>query len=122
MPRAPRPQTPAQRLRAATADARVRAFTQWLTRHGLPLPVAEYHFHPPRRWRLDFCWIAQQVALENQGGLFSGGRHTRGAALLREHEKLNHAAMDGFRVVFTTPQTITNPATLAMLRVLLRSP
>lgn len=44
--------------------------------------------------------------MEVQGGIFTQGRHTRGAALLKEHEKLNHAAILGWRVLFTTPDRL----------------
>jgi hypothetical protein len=72
---------------------------------GLPAPVFEYRFAPPRRWRFDVAWPGQ-VALEIQGGLFVQGRHSRGAALLKEHEKLNAAAALGYRVLFCTPKTL----------------
>lgn len=73
---------------------------------GLPVPVPEYRFAPPRRWRFDWAWASEKVALEVQGGLFIGGRHSRGAALLKEHEKLNAAAALGWRVVYTTPDQV----------------
>ena len=59
---------------------------------GVPAPQAEFRFAPPRRWRFDFAWPLHALALEVQGGLFVRGRHSRGAALLKEHEKLNAAA------------------------------
>lgn len=74
----------------------------------LPEPVAEYRFAPPRRWRFDFCWPAHHLALEVQGGLFTQGRHVRGAALMKEHEKLNQAAILGYRVLFVTPAQVAN--------------
>lgn len=73
---------------------------------GLPSPEAEYRFAPPRRWRFDYCWPAQKLALEVQGAIFTGGRHTRGAALLKEHEKLNTAAVLGFRILYVTPTAL----------------
>lgn len=73
---------------------------------GLPEPVAEYRFAPPRRWRFDFAFPIAKVALEVQGGVFVQGRHTRGSALLKEHEKLNAAAVLGWRVLFATPKTL----------------
>jgi hypothetical protein len=73
---------------------------------GLPQPEPEFRFAPPRKWRFDFCWREQGVALEVQGGIWTRGRHTRGAALLAEQEKLNAAAAQGFRVLFCTPKTI----------------
>jgi len=74
--------------------------------HQLPVPEAEVVFAPPRRWRFDFAWPRERVALEIQGGLFVQGRHTRGAALLKEHEKLNAAAALGWRVLYTSPGNI----------------
>jgi hypothetical protein len=117
--RKPKPLTPAQMLRKHKADARILEFGTWCHRNGLPLPEAEYRFASKRRWRFDFCWLNRLIALEVQGGLFNAGRHTRGAALLKEHEKLNYAAMLGYRVIFTTPQTLKSRETLATLTQLL---
>jgi hypothetical protein len=73
---------------------------------GLALPVAELLFAAPRKWRFDFGWISARVALEVQGGLFSGGRHVNGARLLGEHDKVNAAAALGWRVCYCTPRTL----------------
>lgn len=73
----------------------------------LPLPVFELRFAPPRRWRLDVAWEAEKVALDIQGGIYVAGRHTRGAALEKEHEKLNRAAALGWRVLFTAPRKLS---------------
>jgi very-short-patch-repair endonuclease len=73
---------------------------------GLPKPVAEYAFHPTRKWRFDFAWVESRVVLEVQGGIWSGGRHTRGAALKKEWEKLNTAAALGWRVLFCEPRDV----------------
>lgn len=82
---------------------------------GLPVPVPEYRFHPPRRWRFDFAWPDRWLALEVQGGLFVTGRHSRGAALLKEHEKLNTAALDGWRILFCTPKQIENGEVVSVI-------
>lgn len=74
----------------------------------IPNPEREHRFHSVRRWRFDFAWPRWRIALEVQGGIFTGGRHTRGAALLREHEKLNAAAIAGWRVLFATPRQVQN--------------
>jgi hypothetical protein len=73
---------------------------------GLPAPVPEFRFAPPRRWRFDWALVEHKVAIEVQGGLFIQGRHSRGPALLKEHEKLNEAACLGWRVMFVTPNTL----------------
>lgn len=88
---------------------------------ALPEPVAEHKFHPTRKWRFDYAWLDQRVALEVQGGLFVQGRHSRGAALLKEHEKLNAAAALGWRVLFVTPKQIANGEALQIAQAALSS-
>lgn len=87
---------------------------------GLPEPVPELRFAPPRRWRFDWAWPDHGLALEVQGGLFVNGRHSRGASLLREHEKLNAAAAKGYRVLFVTPQQIASGAAIPIVEQALR--
>lgn len=57
----------------------------------------EYRFDPERRFRFDFAWPAQRVAVECDGGIWMrwGGRHGRDA----DREKLNLAAANGWRVL-----------------------
>jgi hypothetical protein len=86
----------------------------------LPEPVSELRFAPPRRWRFDFAWPAHKLALEVQGGLWTQGRHSRGAALLKEHEKLNAAAALGWRVMFTTPAQVRSMEALKIVESVLR--
>lgn len=81
----------------------------------IPIPVPEFKFHPTRKWRFDWCWPEQKLALEVQGGLFVNGRHSRGAALLKEHEKLNAAAALGYRVLFVTPGQIANGEAISVI-------
>lgn len=102
---------------------------------GLPEPVLEYQFHPERRWRFDFSWekrdvfgwdeaqevevrttIHTKLALEVQGGIWSQGRHTRGAALLKEWEKLNQAAVLGWRILYCQPDDLCTEQTIALIK------
>ena len=69
----------------------------WLALDG-PYLVTEYKFHPVRRWRFDFAHLATKTAIEINGGIWSGGRHVRGAGYLRDREKINTAQMLGWRV------------------------
>lgn len=87
--------------------------------HGLPEPEAEHRFAPPRRWRFDFSWPEHKVALENDGGLFVGGRHARGAGIILEHEKFNTAATMGWRILRCTPQTLCTKATIETVKACL---
>lgn len=69
----------------------------WRLLNGPPL-VAEHRFAPPRRWRFDFADPAAMVAVELEGGTFSGGRHTRGAGFEADAIKYNRAASLGWTV------------------------
>src|SRR5687768_16750315 len=40
--------------------------------HGIEHPMAST---PARRWRFDFAWPELKVAVECDGGTFTGGRH-----------------------------------------------
>ena len=88
---------------------------------GLPQPVPEYRFHPQRRWRFDWAFVGPKLALEVQGGIFTQGRHTRGAGLLKEFDKLNSAAALGWRVCFVTPTQMRNGEWLPILEAALKA-
>lgn len=83
---------------------------------GIPLPEREYKFHPSRRWRFDYAWPNHMIALEVEGGVWTGGRHTRGAGFLADVEKYNAAALVGWRVLRVTPSHLLHSETINMLR------
>ncbi|MDH2642596.1 DUF559 domain-containing protein [Acinetobacter baumannii] len=65
----------------------------------------EYKFHPDRKWRADFLITGTKILIEVEGGIWSGGRHTRGKGYIGDMEKYNSAAMMGFTVLrFSTEQ------------------
>ncbi|MDV7454449.1 DUF559 domain-containing protein [Acinetobacter baumannii] len=65
----------------------------------------EYKFHPNRKWRADFLITGTKILIEVEGGIWSGGRHTRGKGYIGDMEKYNSAAMMGFTVLrFSTEQ------------------
>lgn len=88
---------------------------------GLPVPLAEHRFNPERRWRFDYAWIEQKVALEVEGGVWSGGRHARGKGFLGDMEKYNSATLLGWRVLRCTPDSLLTLATIKMLKGTLNS-
>jgi len=82
------------------------AFDRQCTFARLPTPTPEFRFHPRRRWRFDWAWPPQKLALEVNGGAFlvTGGRHTRGAGFRRDLEKFSEAAILGWRVLYVLPE------------------
>lgn len=65
----------------------------------------EYKFHPDRKWRADFFITGTNILIEVEGGIWNGGRHTRGKGFIADMEKYNAAAVMGFKVLrFDTQQ------------------
>ena len=93
-----------------------KTFLAALRSAEIPSPVAEFKFHPIRRWRFDYAWLDQRVYLEINGGIFVGGRHSRGASLLKEWEKIAAATAMGYRPLFCQPRDICSAKTLDAIR------
>lgn len=78
---------------------------------GLPEPVREYRFSPPRMWRWDICWPDKWLAIEVDGGterrarkiggryyvLISGHNSIKG--IEASFEKANEATLKGWRIL-----------------------
>lgn len=110
--------TPAEAAKAAAKakrDALVEAMALQLRALGISFE-REYHFHPKRAWRFDFiAWIGlprQPVALEVEGGIYSGGRHVRGDAFEKDCEKYAEAALLGWRVFRAGPNQVKDGTAL----------
>lgn len=71
----------------------------------------EFRFHPKRKWKADFHLIGRKILIEVEGGIWSGGRHTRGKGYIGDMEKYNSATMMGYQVIrFSTEQVKTGSA------------
>jgi very-short-patch-repair endonuclease len=76
---------------------------QQLTNHWVP----EYRYHPTRRWRFDFARPDIRLAIEVDGGIWTGGRHSRGKGMLADFEKNNCAVALGWQILHFTPSQVT---------------
>lgn len=78
-----------------------------------PAPEREYKPSAIRRWRCDFAWPDKMLALEVQGGTWTGGRHSRGNGQRADYEKHNELVLMGWRVLYCTSDMLTDdPHTL----------
>ena len=84
---------------------------------GLPEPVKEHRFHPTRKWRFDYAWPEQLLALESQGGTWrrGGGAHS-GAGAIRDYEKFSEAAVLGWRVLMVPAYALPKAQTFDLIR------
>ena len=69
-----------------------------------------------RRWRFDFCWPLDRLAVEVDGGVFSNGAHVRGTHYTSDCEKYNEAILLGWRVLRFTGQQVTDGYALDCIR------
>lgn len=106
------------RVDGPTVTAKIDATPTFIAA-GLPVPTLEHRFDPIRRWRFDYAWPSAKVALEVDGSIWTNGRHTRGSGWLKDTEKLNRAAVLGWRMLRCTPDTLTSAETIATLREIL---
>lgn len=101
---------------------------KWFAEHGLKA-TSEFQFDPARKWRFDFVishagtmWpvgmqtVEGVVALEVEGGVWTGGRHTRGSGFVKDMAKYNRAACLGWRILRTTPDELCMQETVDMVK------
>lgn len=72
-----------------------------------------------RRWRFDFAWPREKVALEIHGGVWTGGRHVRGKGIIGDMDKSNRAVLMGWRVLTVTPEMVETGAALRLVESVL---
>lgn len=97
------------------------AFAWQLKAGKLPEPVREHRFHPTRRFRLDFAWPERLLAVEIEGGVWSGGRHTRGKGFSEDCVKYAEAAVLGYRVIRVTGDMVKNGQALRYAQLALNN-
>ncbi len=78
-------------------------------------PVREYQFHAIRKWRFDFAWPDIWLAVEIEGGVWTGGRHTRGKGFIDDCKKYNEASLMGWTVLRFPVEQITSGEALKFI-------
>ena len=80
------------------------------------MPLTEHRFHPIRKWRFDYAWPEHRIALEVEGGVWVGGRHTSGAGFVKDMEKYNEAACLGWRIIRCQPRELCTSKTVDTIK------
>lgn len=111
-------------LKKASAKARSSALEEAMALQiraaGLPAPTREHSPVAGRRWRVDFAWVDQLVALEVEGGIYTQGRHNRPQGFNDDAEKYNALALAGWMVLRVTTDHIKSGQALAWLQRAIR--
>lgn len=83
---------------------------------GIPAPECEYVPIEGRRFRCDFAWPEQKVALEVEGGSWVQGRHVRGSGFEKDAEKYSLLASEGWLVIRATRSQVEDLSFIAWVR------
>jgi very-short-patch-repair endonuclease len=82
-------------------------------------PVREHRFLDNRKFRFDFAWIEERIAVEIEGGIWINGGHNRGRGYSKDMEKYNLAVLNGWRVLRFAPSDIKKENTYDLINKLL---
>lgn len=70
-------------------------------------------------WRIDFAYPAKKLAIECEGGTWTGGRHTRGAGFEADTAKYNALTLHGWRLLRFTSTAIKSGVALKVIETAL---
>ena len=84
------------------------------------VPEAEVKFHPKRKWRVDFLFRKQALAVEIEGGTWSNGRHTRGKGFAADIAKYNELTKMGYRLLRYTTEMVLDGRAIEEVDALLK--
>ncbi len=87
---------------------------------GLPEPEREVLLVPSRKFRFDFVWREQKLAVEVDGGEWVQGRHQRPAGFRRDAEKVALASAQGYRVMRVTGSMVRDGTALDLVEQVLK--
>lgn len=112
------PEPVREKRRPKKKSQRIDLFPNACVQFGLPKPTPEYKFHPTRKWRIDYYFEAngRRVGLEVEGGVWTGGRHTRGAGFKGDMEKYNASGAMGITIVRVTPGELLKIETFNLVK------
>ena len=71
----------------------------------------------PRKFRFDIAFVEHKVAIEIDGGVWTGGRHTRGKGYTSDCVKNNLAIERGWVMLRYTPQMLEDDPVSAINQV-----
>lgn len=84
------------------------------------IPQKEFRFHPERKWRFDYAFPGQKLAVELNGGIY-GGRHVRPQGYQNDREKVNAAILMGWRVLEFTAHHVNSLQAIKLTREALQA-
>lgn len=97
-----------------------KIFIQLCQQYIEKTPETEYRFHPVRKFKFDYAFINDKLAVECEGGIYTKQAHGSITGILRDMEKYNLAASMGWRVLRFTPKQLLTFETIELIKTALR--
>lgn len=91
-----------------------------LAEKGCPVPEREHRFRSDRAWKFDLVFVSSGVAVEIEGGIYRGGRHTHVSGFELDAIKYATAIAMGWVVIRVTPKMIHNGSAAIFIAETLR--
>ena len=79
-------------------------YKSWVSNYPRHRPAVEYRFHPSRKFRFDFAWVEQKVAVEVQG---MGPGHCSLQGMTQDYDKLMEALLFNWKVIYLTSSMLS---------------
>lgn len=79
-------------------------------------PETEYRFHPVRRWRFDYAFPDEMIAIEYEGIFRGKSRHRTVSGYTKDCEKYNTAALLGWTVLRFTAVHLKDGTAFEMIQ------
>jgi very-short-patch-repair endonuclease len=83
-------------------------------------PEREVRFDAVRRWRFDFAFPDEKLAVEVEGGTWQAGRHQRGGGFAEDCVKYNAATVLGWRILRYTTDQVESGEAIQQVREILK--
>lgn len=96
-------------------------FPLWCEQNGFSKPTLEHRFAPPRKFLFDYAWLDRKIAVECEGGIFTGQAHGSVSGILRDIEKYNLASANGWTVLRQIPDKLCSSEMLELMRMTFKS-
>jgi len=85
----------------------------------------EFYFDVERKWRIDYAIPLKKdgsklkLAIEVEGGAFTGGRHTRPMGFINDMEKYNKMSENGWILIRIIPANLLSLSTLQKIKAII---
>ena len=76
----------------------------------------EFYCSTERQWQIDYFFPQILLAIEQEGGVWTGGRHTRGKGFIADMDKYNFISSKGWTLIRRTPDQMKTQETIELIK------